>query len=172
MKNKSLKRKTVPAPRRKPGFSRYVVGASLIVLGAQARADDAITPAQWFEGGTNTCNNWIELSTGGLLTTGYANQAEQGQRLNTGPFGGIEDLHYENLVAKKTTFTLDGHSIFDDHDYSVSLGLVREDFGFLRFHFENFRTWDSGTGGYIPAEQLSYCTAGRRAGAGSRQNFL
>jgi hypothetical protein len=160
MKSKLRKRKTVPAPRRKPGFSRYVVGASLIVLGAQARAGDTITPEQWFEGGTNTCKNWIELSTGGLLTSGYANQAVQGQRLNAGLFGGIEDLHYEDLIAKKTTFTLDGHSIFDEHDYSVSLGLVREDFGFLRFHFENFRTWDSGAGGYIPAEHLSYSLPG------------
>ena len=94
------------------------------------------------------------------MTAGNANQADQGQRLNSGAFGGIEDLHYETLVAKKTTFTLDGHSIFDDHDYSVSLGLVRDDLGFVRVHFENFRTWDSGTGGYIPDAQLSYALPG------------
>lgn len=160
MKKTHRKSKLFRASRRKLGLGRYAVGASLIVFGAQARAGDAITPEQWFEGGTNTCKNWIELSTGGLLTTGYANRAEQGQQLNGGVFGGIEDLHYESQVAKKTTFTLDGHSIFDDHDYSVGLGLNREDFGFLRFNFENSRTWDSGTGGFIPAGGIAYSLPG------------
>ena len=161
MKKKYRRSKSLRAGWRKPGFGRYVVGASLIVLGAQAaRAGDAVTPQQWFEGGTNTYSNWIELSTGALLTQGNANQATQGKQLNTGFFGGIEDLHYEDRVAKKTTFTLDGHSIFDDHDYSVGLGLVRDDLGFVRVHFENFRTWDSGTGGYIPDAQLSFALPG------------
>ena len=161
MKKKYRKSKSLRAGRQKHGFDRFVVGASLIVVGAQAAlAGDAITPAQWFEGGTNTYSNWIELSTGALLTQGNANQATQGKQLNTGVFGGIEDLHYESQVAKKTTFTLDGHSIFDDHDYSVGLGLVRDDLGFVRVHFENFRTWDSGTGGYIPDAQLSYALPG------------
>jgi hypothetical protein len=161
MKKKYRKSKSLRAGRQKHGFDRYVVGASLIVVGAQAAlAGDAITPAQWFEGGTNTYSNWIELSTGALLTQGNANQATQGKQLNPGVFGGIEDLHYESQVAKKTTFTLDGHSIFDDHDYSVGLGLVRDDLGFVRVHFENFRTWDSGTGGYIPDAQLSYALPG------------
>ena len=161
MKKRYRKSKSLRAGRQKHGFGRYVVGASLIVVGAQAAlAGDAITPAQWFEGGTNTYSNWIELSTGALLTQGNANQATQGKQLNPGVFGGIEDLHYESQVAKKTTFTLDGHSIFDDHDYSVGLGLVRDDLGFVRVHFENFRTWDSGTGGYIPDAQLSYALPG------------
>jgi len=161
MNKKYRKSKSLRAGRQKHGFDRFVVGASLIVVGAQAAlAGDAITPAQWFEGGTNTYSNWIELSTGALLTQGNANQATQGKQLNPGVFGGIEDLHYESQVAKKTTFTLDGHSIFDDHDYSVGLGLVRDDLGFVRVHFENFRTWDSGTGGYIPDAQLSYALPG------------
>src|SRR5208282_4843195 len=161
MKKKYKKSKSLRALRRKSGLGRHVIGASLIVLGAQASlADDAITQQQWYEGGTNTYSNWIELSTGAMLTQGNANQATQGKQLNTGVFGGIEDLHYESQVARKTTFTLDGHSIFDEHDYSVGLGLVRDDLGFVRVHFEDFRTWDSGTGGYIPATQLSYALPG------------
>src|SRR5208282_1108781 len=161
MEKKYRKSKPLRAGRRKAGFGQYVIGASLIVLGVPAaRASDAITPQQWYEGGTNNYNNWIELSSGAMLTQGYANQAVQGKQLNTGVFGGIEDLHYEDQVANKTTFTLDGHSIFDDHDYSVGLGLVRDDLGFVRVHFENFRTWDSGTGGYIPDAQLSYALPG------------
>src|ERR1017187_7914362 len=161
MKTKSRKSKPLRAAPRKTGLVRYLVGASLIVLGTpSARAGDAITPAQSYEGGTNTYSNWIELSTGALLTRGYANGAEQRERLNTGAFGGITDLHYEDQVAKKTTFTLDGHSIFDDHDYSVGLGLVRDDLGFVRVHFENFRTWDSGGGGFLPSDGTAYSLPG------------
>jgi len=160
MKNKSRKSKKFRPARRKSDLGRCLIGASFIVLGAQARAGDALTPNQIYEGGTNTYNNWIELSTGALLTQGNANQATQGKQLNTGVFGGIEDLHYESLVAKKTTLTLDGHSIFDQNDYSVGAGLVRDDLGFVRVHFENFRTWDSGNGGYVPTDQLSYALPG------------
>jgi hypothetical protein len=160
MKKKYRKAKAMRISRRKSGLGRFVVVASLIALGIQVRAGDAITPEQLYEGGTNSYNNWIELSTGALLTRGNANQAKQGEQHDTGIFGGIEDLHYETQVAKKTTFTLDGRSIFDDHDYSVGLGLVRDDYGFLRLNFENFRTWDSGTGGYLPDAQLSYALPG------------
>lgn len=142
-------------------LGRYVLGASLLALGAQAQAADAIIkPEQDYEGGTNSYNNWIELSTGGLMTSGNKNQAEQGQKFSAGAFGGIEDLHYETEVAKKTTFSVDGHSIFDDHNYSVGFGLDHEDVGYLHFLFENFRTWDSGIGGYIPADRKTYALPG------------
>ncbi len=160
MKNKSRKSKKFRPARQKSGLGRCLLGASFIALGAQARAGDALTPNQIFEGGTNTFSNWIELSSGALLTQGNANQAAQGKQLNTGVFGGIEDLHYESQIAKKTTLTLDGHSIFDDHDYSVGVGVVRDDLGFVRVHVENFRTWDSGNGGYLPTGPLAYALPG------------
>jgi hypothetical protein len=142
-------------------FFRFALaGATLLVLGAQARAGDALTPQQIYEGGTNTYSNWIELGTGALLTRGYAAGAEQQEQLNSGAFGGIEDLHYQANVAKKTTFTLDGHSIFDNHDYQVGLGMNRDDLGFVRFSFENFRTWYSGAGGYLPENGMAYSLPG------------
>ena len=109
-----------------------------LVAGAQVRAGDALTPNQIFEGGTNTYSNWIELSSGGLLTQGNANQANQGQQLGSGDFGGIEDLHCESEVAKKTTLSVDGHSIFDEHDYNIGIGLVRDDVGFVRVRAQDF----------------------------------
>ncbi len=142
-------------------FLRFsLAGATLLTLGAQARAGDALTPEQIYEGGTNTYSNWIELGGGGLLTQGYAPGAQQQERLNSGAFGGIEDLHYQADVAKKTTFTLDGHSIFDDHNYKLGLGLNRDDIGFVRFNFENFRTWYSGAGGYLPGDGDAFSLPG------------
>ncbi|HTL74222.1 MAG TPA: hypothetical protein VL863_13045 [bacterium] len=159
-KSKSL-RAAVRFGQRQPALGRYLLGASLLALGAQAPAADAlIKPEQAYEGGTNTYNNWVTLSAGGLMTSGNKNAAEQGQRMSSGAFGGIEDLHFQTEVAKKTTFTLDGHSIFDQHNYSVGLGLQKEDLGYLRLLFDNYRTWDSGIGGYIPADRKTYALPG------------
>ncbi len=161
MKKKLKKSKSFRAIQRKHGLGRYVVGASLVALGTQVHAaDPAITPEQLFEGGTNTYSNWIEMSAGGMMTSGNKNQAAQGQRMDPGVFGGISDLHYATEVAKKTTFTLDGHSIFDQHDYSVTLGLKKEDFGYVRLLVENFRTWSSGIGGYVPVDKQAYALPG------------
>ena len=161
MKKKFKKSKALRARQSRAGLGRYLVGASLLALGAQAQAADAvIKPEQAYEGGTNTYNNWVELSTGGLMTTGNENQAAQGQRMDPGVFGGISDLHYQTEVAKKTTLTLDGHSIFDQHDYSVGVGLKRDDIGYLHLLVENFRTWDSGIGGYVPADRKAYALPG------------
>ncbi len=157
MKKQFRKSKKLSALRQ----AGYVVGASLLAAGAPSPAADAVKPEKLYEGGTNTYNNWIELSTGGLITDGNKAQAEQRTRLNnTGMFGGIADLHYQTEIAKKTTFTLDGHSIFDNHNYQIGLGVEKEDFGFIRFSFENFRVYDSGNGGYSPVDGTAYPNTG------------
>ena len=160
MRNKTRNRKTLRAAQRKARLGQHMMGASLLALAAQLKAGGALTPEQTFEGGTNTYNNRIEIAAGGLITSGNKNQAAQGQNRDPGAFGGIQDLHYQTEVAKKTTFTLDGHSIFDQHDYSLRLGLNRDDIGYIHFLFENFRTWDSGIGGYIPADHKIYTLPG------------
>ena len=162
MKKNSHKSKWLRARRRNVALARYryVIGAALIALGAQAKADDKITPEQIYEGGTNTYSNWIDLTTGVLMNTGNGNQMIQSQRHNSGGFGGIEDMHYQTEVAKKTTFTLDGHGIYDENDYKIGLGLKKEDFGFFRVGFEKFRTWDSGFGGYVPSDNKTYTQPG------------
>ena len=143
--------------RRQAG---YFVGASLLAVGVQSRAAGGITPGQWFEGGTNVYNNWIELSAGGLFTDGNKAQAQQTERLGNGAFGGIEDLHYQTEVAKQTTLALDGHAIFDNHNYKAGLSLQKEDFGFIRLSFENYRYYDADNGGYDPVAGVAYLNPG------------
>lgn len=116
----------------------------------------ALTPGQFFEGGTKTYNNWVEVSAGGLFTTGSKAQAEQARRSSRGAFGGIEDLHYQAEVATNTIFTVDGRGLFDNEDYNLTLGLVRPEKWFLRFNYQEFRTWYNGNGGYFPPENLWY----------------
>ena len=157
MKKQSRKLKKLSALRRKAG---YVVGASLLAAGVSAPAADAVKPEQMYEGGTNAYANWIELSAGGMISDGNTAQAQQRTRLNSGAFGGIEDLHYQTEIAKKTTLKLDGRGIYDDHDYKIGLGVEREGLGFIRFNFENFRTWDSGNGGFSPVNGVAYPNSG------------
>jgi hypothetical protein len=119
-------------------------------------ATPPLTPEQMFEGGTNSYSNWIDLGMGGFFTSGNRAQAQQNGQSSSGLFGGIEDLHYQGQVSTNTTFTVDGHSIFNNDDYALSLGLVRDKLGFLRFSASKFRTWYDGDGGYFPPTGAYY----------------
>src|ERR1044072_5459016 len=159
-KNKRSRTRDFGFPKRAV-WRRYLIGASLLVFGAQLKAADTNAPAllkpeQQFEGGDKAYNNWIEFSTGGFLTDGARGPAEKREQLNRGVFGGIEDLHYQKALTNGTTVTIDGRSIFDNHDYNLQIGVTREKLGYLRVGVENFRTWDTGTGGSFNADGLHY----------------
>lgn len=140
------------------------MGASLIALGLKAHAGGTMTPAQAFEGGTNTYNNWLELSGGALFTSGNKAQAEQGTGLKRGGFGGIADLHYQTQIAKKTTLALDGRFIPANRDYKFGLGVDKDNLGFIHFSYENFRVYDSANGGYSPVDGLAFPNPGDALG--------
>lgn len=157
MKKPSRKSKKLFALRRKAG---YVVGASLLAAGVSAPAADAVKPEQMYEGGTNAYANWIELSVGGMMSDGNTAQAQQRTRLNSGAFGGIEDLHYQTETTNKTTLEVDGRYLPENHDYKFGLGVEKEDLGFIRFSFESFRTYYSGNGGYSPVGGVAFPNSG------------
>jgi hypothetical protein len=138
------------------GATLSTASAADTTTNAPAAPVPELTPQQLFEGGTNSYNNWIDLSAGGFLTGGNKAQAQQQHQTSTGAFGGIEDLHFQGDIAKGTTFTLDGRSIFDNHDYDLTLGLSREKLGYLRFSFSEFRTWYNGDGGFFPPSGLYF----------------
>ena len=153
MKIQPQKRRT-PAARRVGCSCGILIAAWILVSEAAAQAGTTngpaaklLTPLETFEGGQATYDNWVEIYTGGLMTQGSTAQAQSLYQLHSGPFGGIRDLHWQQAVAKKTTLTLDGHALFDQNDYQVTLGLQREELGYLRFKAGNFRTWYNGAGG-------------------------
>ena len=115
-----------------------------------ATAPTPLTPEQMFEGGTNTFSNWIDISAGGFISTGSKAQFQKSQQTWGGAFGGIEDFHYQNDLAKGTTLTADGHAIFDNDDYKLSLGVTRDKLGYARFSYTEYRTWENGDGGFYP----------------------
>ena len=94
--------------------------------------------------------NWIELGIGGLSTNGDAAQFKQEHRISGDVFGGIEDLHFEQAVGKNGQFTIDGHAIFDNHDYDVRLELSQPGLGYIRGGYTEFRSWYDGNGGFFP----------------------
>jgi hypothetical protein len=113
-------------------------------------APTPMTPNQIFEGGTNTYNNWIDLSVGGFVLGGNKSQFQQQHQISGGAFGGIDDFHYQEDVAKGTTVTVDGRGILDENDYKLTLGVVKEKTGYARFSISRFRTWYNGDGGFFP----------------------
>src|ERR1700730_777502 len=82
------------------GLGAAVSSASGADTNAPPAAATELTPPQVFEGGTNTYNNWVDISAGGFLTGGNKAQAQQQHQTSTGAFGGIEDLHFQGDVAK------------------------------------------------------------------------
>jgi hypothetical protein len=68
----------------------------------------------------------------------------------------VEDFHWQQFVGKTGTFTMDGHSIFGNHDYDLKLDLTDESLGYIRAGYTEYRTWYDGTGGYYPLNNLSF----------------
>jgi hypothetical protein len=147
-------------------FRNLFLGASIAAFGAHLHAaeeagkkPEELTPEQMFEGGSEAYNNWVEVSYGGMLTSGSKGAAQQRLHLGDGMFGGIEDLHYQKQIDKKTTFALDGRALFNEEDYRLSLSLTREELGYVKFHFQQFRTWYNGNGGYYRPSDLWFPAA-------------
>ena len=115
---------------------------------AKATAAAPLTPEQMFEGGAKTYNNWIDLSAGGFISSGNNAQFQQRHQTSGGAFGGLEDFHYQTDVAKGTTLTTDGRAIFDNDDYKLSLGVTKEKLGYVRFSYNQYRSWSNGDGGF------------------------
>lgn len=123
---------------------------------AETNAPPSLTPAEMFEGGTISYTNWIEFSVGGFLNSGYNSRLQQRQQSRGGPFGGIEDFHYQAEVATNTTFYVDGRALFDNDDYKLNLGVVREKFGYLRFSYSDYRIRYDGGGGFDLPSNMWY----------------
>jgi hypothetical protein len=160
MKSRS-KKKTTQWKRRAALLAPCLIGTALATglvdaRAAEAEKEEAPTPEEMFEGGSETYPNWVELSAGGLFTTGNKAQAESRQQMKEGAFGGIEDLHYQATVGTNTTLLLDGRALFDLEDYKLALELRREKLGYVRFNYEQFRTWYNGNGGYYRPGDIWY----------------
>jgi hypothetical protein len=60
--------------------------------------------------------------------------------------GGAQDFRYEQKFPGGKSASLEGHALRDD--YQVTLDLRKQDLGFTRFGYEQFRKYDDDIGGY------------------------
>jgi hypothetical protein len=129
-----------------------------------------MTPGQMFEGGTNSYNNWIEFSAGGVAAGGNSASFQQQHQMPGGAFGGIEGSHFGTNLDKITTLSLDARAIAQENDYKLKLGIEREKVGYLRLSYREFRTWSDGDGGFHPPSDMTYPLAKDALGL-DRGNF-
>ena len=122
-----------------------------------ARADDSqnstdsksVAPAIPDE--QNEYNNWIEFGFGGVAVKGDEAQFEQEHRIpGDQVYGGIQDLHFEEVFGKDVQLTLDGHAIFDTNDYGLRFNLSKAKLGYIEIGYDEFRSWYDGNGGFFP----------------------
>ena len=131
---------------------------------APAKAPPPLTPEQNFEGGAKTYNNWVEFSTGGIISTGNKSNFQQQHQFSGPAFGGIEGLHYGTNLNKNTTFTLDARAIADEHDYKLKLAVDRENGPYLHLSYRQYRTWTDGDGGYFSPADANFPLANNGLG--------
>jgi hypothetical protein len=124
-------------------FGNYMVRAGDV-------ADEKSTPSATTEEETTEYKNWIELGIGGVSISGDSAQFKQEHGISGDVFGGIEDLHFEENVGKKGLLSVDGHAIFDNHDYDVKVELSQPGLGYIRGGYTEFRSWYDGDGGFFP----------------------
>jgi hypothetical protein len=134
MKTKSSKR----ASRRNDlQQSCWFLGTALVVTGALAQDADV------------ELRNWVDFSVGGNLVHGDKGAFQQRAQQPRDLFGGISDFHYEADVGKKGLFEVDGRGIYDDN-YSIELSIKDPDRGYVRFGYEQFKSYYDGSGGFFP----------------------
>jgi hypothetical protein len=138
-----------------PGVAATNAAPALAATNAPPAAPEPLTPEQIFEGGTNTFSNWIDVGLGGFWIGGNKTQAESRRNASRGAFGGIEDFRFQKTIDQ-STLTIDGRALFDQNDYKVALDLRRDDVGYLRLSYDQFRTWYNGDGGYYPPANQWY----------------
>ena len=93
--------------------------------------------------------NWVDFTVGGFITSGN-DAAFQRRTGNNGDFyGGLRSFYYEK-IEDDATFVADGHALFGLDDYEVNLSYEKDDLGYIKAGYREFRTWYDGSGGYYP----------------------
>ena len=137
-----------------------ILSAAMSAAAAEAPKNDSDKQSRdsqpaTLDDGDADFSSWTRLTLGGSIVEG--NKAAFQQRFGRPAgsfFGGVQDMHWEHEFTNKWTLKLDGRGLFDYHDYAIKLDLTREDRGFLRAGYSEFRTYYNGSGGYLPGAGL------------------
>jgi len=148
---------TIRSRRRKNGWSHRValVGVCAALAGGTTiragETSDGKTAPVTTAAKEEELKNWVELAMGGTILDGDKAQFEQEHHLPAEtPYGGIQDMHYEQKVGEKAQLILDGHALWDINDYNIKLDLSQQNLGYFRAGINEFRSWYDGNGGWFP----------------------
>jgi len=97
--------------------------------------------------------NWIDFTIGGAFVSGDKAGMMRRTQTNGDFYGGIGSLQYTKSIDSSTTLTLDGHALPGLEDYEGNLTLTRNDVGYLKIGYKQFRTWEDGSGGFLTGAQ-------------------
>jgi hypothetical protein len=67
-----------------------------------------------------------------------------------GPGGGVEQFSISEQLAPDEKLTLEGHALMPENDFKLAVALEKNNVGFVRGGFEEWRTYYNDAGGYNP----------------------
>ncbi len=80
---------------------------------------------------------------------GDSDKFRQVNWISDGYAGGVKDFSLEEKMQNEVTLSMEGHAIFDEHDYGGKLSLTKEDVGFINIDFDQFRKYYDNAGGFF-----------------------
>lgn len=95
--------------------------------------------------------NYVTFSIGFPDVEGDKPNFQKINGLNRDGFGGIEDFHLSKSLNDTTTLVIDSHALLGNNDYLFDLTLTKDELGYLKFGYKEFRVWYDGLGGFLPS---------------------
>ena len=105
-----------------------------------------------------TYENYIDFSLGSALQSGDRAGFQKDMQVKKTGFGGIDDLFFTTSLNDTTTLKLRSHVIGGNNDFLLDLQIDKEDVGYLKFGYKEYRVFYDGTGGYWPTNGFSSTT--------------
>jgi hypothetical protein len=88
--------------------------------------------------------NYIDISAGYNLQSGHRPAYQKRLQLEKDGYGGIEDLRYTREINDDTSLRILGRMIAGNADYLLDLTLTKEEVGYLKLGYKQFRVWYDG----------------------------
>ena len=111
-------------------------------------AEEAEELTEW-RGGNTEFTGWVNLTLGEAFLD--LNKPEFRRRFgaNSGGFGGVSDLYYENFVGDNGMIRFGGRGLGGRDTYGFNLDYIDDTIGYLKFGFDRKRSWSTGNGGFF-----------------------
>ncbi|AOS46247.1 hypothetical protein Verru16b_03346 [Lacunisphaera limnophila] len=131
-----------------PSLSRPVVlvcAGLFLAAGALPAAEPKEAPLE----------NNIDFAYGYVDTDGHSPAFQKHNLLDKNGFGGVEDLYLTKSLNDTTTLVLKGRALAGNNDYLFDLTVTKDDVGFVKLGYKEFRVWYDGRGGYLPSRMFT-----------------